>query len=510
MIDEDLRRIQRQAFAGMLWSKQYFHYDVTQWLTGDAGEPKPPMSRLTGRNSEWVHANMEDVISMPDKWEYPWFAAWDWAFHLTTLAYLDLEYAKNQLILLCQCWYMHPNGQLPAYEWNFSDVNPPVQAWAALRLFEAEQRQEGKGDRKFLEIVFTKLLLNFTWWVNRKDPRGLNVFQGGFLGMDNIGSFDRSAPLPVEGTLVQSDGTSWMAMYSLNMLRIAIELAQDDDAYEDIATKFFEHFLMIGGAMTNLGGEGMGLWDDQDNFFYDWLMLKNGEKFPMRIRSLVGLIPIFAVEVIDASLLQKTSGPSSTPTSPSPNGRAALRFIDEHVRWNQAGNTADLKDKLLRAHAEVENIRKRSEREKEETAKYAVTRFARDIVNVGDNFQRAIDAVPPGAAEQDAALKSFLEGVTMTERELLNVLDRHGIKRVQPVGEPFNPHLHQAVMENQAHGRAGGTVVQVFQAGFMIEDRVLRPAMVAVSKGGPKPAQAPDGTAGPTTPPPVGDNSRPG
>ena len=275
--DEDLRRIQRQAFAGMLWSKQYFYYDVTQWLTGDAAQPRPPTSRQTGRNSEWVHANMEDVISMPDKWEYPWFAAWDWAFHLTTLAYLDLENAKNQLVLLCQCWYMHPNGQLPAYEWNFSDVNPPVQAWAALRLYEAEQREEGKGDRKFLEIVFTKLLLNFTWWVNRKDPRGLNVFQGGFLGMDNIGSFDRSAPLPVEGTLVQSDGTSWMAMYSLNMLRIAIELAQEDDAYEDIATKFFEHFLMIGGAMTNLGGEGMGLWDDQDNFFYDWLMLKNGE-----------------------------------------------------------------------------------------------------------------------------------------------------------------------------------------------------------------------------------------
>src|SRR5215472_12543820 len=197
---------------------------------------------------------------------------------------------------------MHPNGQLPAYEWNFSDVNPPVQAWAALRIYECEQRQNGgKGDHKFLEIVFTKLLLNFTWWVNRKDPRGLNVFQGGFLGMDNIGSFDRSAPLPVEGTLVQSDGTSWMAMYSLNMLRIAMELAQEDDAYEDIATKFFEHFLMIGGAMTNLAGEGLGLWDDQDNFFYDWLVMKNGEKFPLRVRSLVGLIPIFAVEVIDGA-----------------------------------------------------------------------------------------------------------------------------------------------------------------------------------------------------------------
>jgi hypothetical protein len=302
--DEDLRRIQRQAFAGILWSKQYFHYDVTEWLDGDSG-PRPPKARLSGRNSEWVHANMEDIVSMPDKWEFPWFAAWDWAFHLTTLAHLDLEDAKRQLRLLCQCWYMHPNGQLPAYEWNFSDVNPPVQAWVAFKIYDTERRQNGKGDRKFLEIVFTKLLLNFTWWVNRKDPQGLNVFQGGFLGMDNIGVFDRSASLPVGCMLVQSDGTSWMAMYSLNMLRIALELAQKDDAYQDIATKFFEHFLMIGGAMTNLGGEGLGLWDDQDNFFYDWLVTKNRGKTPLRVRSLVGLIPIFAVEVIDASLLEK-------------------------------------------------------------------------------------------------------------------------------------------------------------------------------------------------------------
>lgn len=303
--DEDLRRIQRQAFAGILWSKQFFYYDVTEWLDGDPAEPSPPKARRVGRNSEWVHANMEDVVSMPDKWEFPWFAAWDWAFHLTTLAYLDLENAKQQLILLCQCWYMHPNGQLPAYEWNFGDVNPPVHAWAALRLYDAERRRNGKGDRKFLETVFTKLLLNFTWWVNRKDPRGLNVFQGGFLGLDNIGVFDRSAPPPGCGALVQSDGTSWMAMYSLNMLRIAIELAQEDDAYEDIATKFFEHFLMIGAAMTNLGGEGLGLWDDQDNFFYDWLISNKGEATPLRVRSLVGLIPMFAVEVIDATLLKK-------------------------------------------------------------------------------------------------------------------------------------------------------------------------------------------------------------
>ena len=302
--DEDLRRIQRQAFAGILWSKQYFSYDVTDWLDGDPAQPHPPGNRLSGRNSDWVHANMDDVISVPDKWEFPWFAAWDWAFQLITLAYLDLENAKYQLNLLCQPWYMHPNGQLPAYEWNFGDVNPPVHAWAALRLYEAERRTKGKGDRKFLEKIFTKLLLNFTWWVNREDPRGLNIFQGGFLGMDNIGVFDRSAPLPVGGTLVQSDGTSWMAMYSLNMLRIAIELAQDDDAYQDIATKFFEHFLMIGGAMTNLGGQGLGLWDDQDNFYYDWLIMGNGEKTPLRVRSLVGLIPMFAVEVIDVALLK--------------------------------------------------------------------------------------------------------------------------------------------------------------------------------------------------------------
>jgi mannosylglycerate hydrolase MGH1-like protein len=303
VVDEDLRRIQRQAFAGVLWSKQFFYYDVTEWQDGDPAGPKPPNSRLDGRNCEWVHATMEDVVSMPDKWEFPWFAAWDWAFHLTTLAYLDLEDAKHQLILLGQSWYMHPNGQLPAYEWNFSDVNPPVQAWAALRLYDAERRRTGKGDRKFLERVFTKLLLNFTWWVNRKDPHGLNVFEGGFLGMDNIGVFDRSAPLPVSGMLVQSDGTSWMAMFSLNMLRIAIELAQEDEAYQDIATKFFEHFLMIGGAMTNLRGQGLSLWDDTDNFFYDWIVMSHGEATPLRVRSLVGLTPAFAVETVESSLL---------------------------------------------------------------------------------------------------------------------------------------------------------------------------------------------------------------
>jgi hypothetical protein len=301
--DDDLQRIQRQAFAGILWSQQFFHYDVADWLDGDPTQPAPPNKRRAGRNGGWLHANMEDILAMPDKWEFPWFAAWDWAFQLVTLAELDLENAKHQLILLCQPWYMHPNGQLPAYEWNFSDVNPPVHAWAALRIYEAERRQKGRDDRKFLETVFTKLLLNFTWWVNRKDPGGRNVFEGGFLGLDNIGVFDRSAP-PVRGTLVQSDGTSWMAMYSLNMLRIATELAQQDETYQDIATKFFEHFMMIGGAMNNLGGEGLGLWDDRDNFFYDWLITCDGKASPLRVRSLVGLIPMLAVEVADTSLVE--------------------------------------------------------------------------------------------------------------------------------------------------------------------------------------------------------------
>ncbi len=304
--DEDLRRIQRQAFAGMLWSKQYYHYDVQQWLKGDATQPEPPAARKSGRNNDWVHLNTAAVIAMPDKWEYPWFAAWDWAFHLVTLALIDCRFAKDQMVLLCQAWYMHPNGQLPAYEWNFSDVNPPVHAWAALRLYDIDKRQNGgKGDRAFLERVFVKLLLNFTWWVNRKDPRGRNVFQGGFLGLDNIGCFDRSAPLPVGGTLTQSDGTSWMAMFCLNMLRIALELAQDDEAFEDIAIKFFEHFLLIGGAMTNIGGTGLGLWDDEDNFYYDWLMLPKQERMPLRLRSMVGLIPLFAVEVLEEDLLSR-------------------------------------------------------------------------------------------------------------------------------------------------------------------------------------------------------------
>jgi hypothetical protein len=301
--DIDARRVQRQALGGMLWSKQFYAYDVAEWLKGDATEPTPPHSRLSGRNADWTHFDTATIVAMPDKWEYPWFAAWDWGFHVATLALVDPNFAKDQLVLLCRPWYMHPCGQLPAYEWSFSDVNPPVHAWAALRVFETDRRLTGKKDRGFLERVFLKLLLNFTWWVNRKDVYGRNVFQGGFLGMDNIGAFDRSKPLPIKAVLTQSDGTSWMAMFCLNMMRIALELAREDAAYEDIASKFFEHFLLIGGAMTNLGGKGIGLWDDEDKFYYDWLIPPSGEKIPLRLRSMVGLIPLFAVEVLDEELL---------------------------------------------------------------------------------------------------------------------------------------------------------------------------------------------------------------
>ena len=306
--DPDVKAIQRQALAGMVWSKQYFYYDVRQWLQGDPGQPAPPPERKHGRNHEWTHLINADVVSMPDKWEYPWYAAWDLAFHTISLALIDPEFAKQQLLLITKVWYMHPNGQLPAYEWAFSDVNPPVHAWAAWRVFEIDRKRRrarqpnDAGDRAFLERVFHKLLLNFTWWVNRKDAFGRNIFQGGFLGLDNIGVFDRSAPLPTGGYINQSDGTSWMAMYCLNLLRIALELAKQDIVYEDIATKFFEHFLQIAEAMTTTG-EGLGLWDETDQFFYDVLNLPNGQTIPLKVRSMVGLIPLFAVETLGPELL---------------------------------------------------------------------------------------------------------------------------------------------------------------------------------------------------------------
>jgi hypothetical protein len=304
----DRKNIMRQALGGLLWSKQFYHYDINRWLKGDPAGPEPPPQRLNGRNHEWRHLYNADVISMPDKWEYPWYAAWDLAFHCIALALVDSDFAKEQLLLMTREWYMHPNGQLPAYEWAFGDVNPPVHAWAAWRVYKVEMKRRGTGDRKFLERIFQKLLLNFTWWVNRQDAEGRNVFQGGFLGLDNIGVFDRSAPLPTGGYIEQSDATSWMGMYCLNMLAIALELARENSAYEDVASKFFEHFVYICEAMNNFGGEGIELWDAKDGFYYDVLQMTDGQRLPMKVRSMVGLIPLYAVETLDPAVVDSLPG----------------------------------------------------------------------------------------------------------------------------------------------------------------------------------------------------------
>src|SRR4051794_7382989 len=307
-LNAEHRLIHRQALAGMLWSKQFYYYIIEDWLNGDPGQPAPPSERKEGRNSEWRHLFNERIMSMPDKWEYPWYAAWDLAFHCIPLALVDPFFAKSQLDIILREWYQHPNGQVPAYEWNFSDVNPPVIGWAAWRIYKIEEKQSGKGDRDFLETVFHKLLISFTWWVNRKDSEGKNIFQGGFLGLDNIGVFDRSAPMPGGGHLEQSDGTSWMGMFCLNLMRMALELARQNPVYENIATKFFEHFLGIAGAMNNLGGQGIGLWDEPDEFYYDVLHMPDGRYLPLRVRSLVGLMPLLAVETIEPELLDAMPG----------------------------------------------------------------------------------------------------------------------------------------------------------------------------------------------------------
>jgi hypothetical protein len=333
-LNADERNIQRQAFAGMLWTKQFYHYNTEEWLKGDPEQPAPPKERMNGRNHEWRHLNADEIISMPDKWEYPWFAAWDLAFHCVTLALLDSEFAKAQLRMLGREWYQHPNGQIPGYEWDFGSVNPPVLAWATWRVYKIDQKQHRKGDRAFLERMFLKLMLDFTWWVNRKDAEGLNVFQGGFLGLDNIGVFDRNSPAPRGGHIEQSDGTSWMGMFCLNLLTIALELAVENPAYEDIAVKFFEHFLYIADAMNNIAGEHISLWDEEDEFFYDVLHLEHGENVRLKIRSMVGLIPLFAVTTIEPSLLDKV-----------PEFKQRLEWFLEHrpelaklvSRWREPG-----------------------------------------------------------------------------------------------------------------------------------------------------------------------------
>jgi hypothetical protein len=317
MTGDDRKLVQRQAFAGLIWTKQFYQFDVATWLDGDPTQPAPPPGRREIRNADWAHLSNADVVSMPDKWEYPWYAAWDLAFHMIPFARIDPDFAKNQLLLFTREWYAHPNGQLPAYEWNFGDVNPPVHAWACWRVFQIDRKArrsaarhlgrayDEKGDLGFLERVFHKLMINFTWWVNKKDAAGRNIFQGGFLGMDNVGVFDRSKPLPTGGHIDQSDGTAWMAMYALTLMRMALELARTNPAYQDVAAKFFEHFLMIAAAMADFGDTGHGLWDEEDGFYYDELNLPDGQRVPLKVRSMVGLVPMFAVETLDPALLDQ-------------------------------------------------------------------------------------------------------------------------------------------------------------------------------------------------------------
>jgi hypothetical protein len=323
----DEANVLRQALAGMLWGKQFFHYDVLRWLEGDPGGLPPADSRWHGRNAEWTHLNNMDVISMPDPWEYPWYAAWDLAFHCVALAHVDPEFAKSQLVLLCREWYMHPNGQLPAYEWSFSDVNPPVHAWAALRIHDIC----GGEDFEFLERVFHKLLLNFTWWVNRKDAAGNNLFEGGFLGLDNIGPFDRST-LPVSGRLEQSDGTAWMAMYCQHLLELALLLAHHDPTYEDLATKFFEHFALIANALNE-----KGLWNEEDGFYYDQLHT-DGQVVPLRARSVVGLLPLAAVTTLGPETMARLPDFMTRLewfTTNRPEARAVVQHMESeaHAGW---------------------------------------------------------------------------------------------------------------------------------------------------------------------------------
>lgn len=344
---DDEKLVQRQAFAGMLWNKMFYHYNVEKWLKGDPAEIPPPKSREEIRNSGWKHLNNEHIISMPDKWEYPWYATWDLAFHTISFSLIDPDFAKQQLKLFLFEWYMHPNGQLPAYEWDFSDVNPPVHAWAVFRVFKIDEYLQEKPDLAFLESAFQKLLMNFTWWVNKKDNNGNNIFEGGFLGLDNIGAFDRNAPLPNGEHLEQSDGTSWMAMFALNMMRIALELALYNNIYEEMAMKFFEHFLAIANSLDNMGEECFSLWDEQDEFFYDAIASNDGSHMYLKLRTIVGLIPMFAVEVIDDEMIEKL-----------PNFKERMNWVLENKpelaalvsHWDVKGDDSKHLLSLLRGH----------------------------------------------------------------------------------------------------------------------------------------------------------------
>lgn len=305
---EDDANILTQALSGMLWTKQYYHLNMEEWLTGDPKQPTPEPWRKYGRNSQWKNLINEDIISMPDKWEYPWYAAWDLAFHCVPLALVDPDFAKHQIVLILREWYMSNKGQIPAYEWSFSDVNPPVQAWASFKIFELDKKLTGKGDIQFLKRIFGKLVINFTWWVNQKDKHDNNIFEGGFLGLDNIGIFDRSQAMPGGGYLDQADGTAWMALFSLNMLQIALEIAKEDSSYEDMATKYFEHFVHIAESLNSLKEDGKSLWDEIDGFFFDMLIRPNNESIPLKTRSLVGLLTLSPAVVLTKETLDALPG----------------------------------------------------------------------------------------------------------------------------------------------------------------------------------------------------------
>lgn len=371
---EDEKLVQRQAFAGMLWNKMFYHYNVEKWLRGDPAETPPPQSREKIRNYDWKHLNNEHIISMPDKWEYPWYATWDLAFHTISFSLIDPDFAKQQLKLFLFEWYMHPNGQLPAYEWNFSDVNPPVHAWAVFRVFKIDEYIKGKPDIEFLESAFQKLLMNFTWWVNKKDNNGNNIFEGGFLGLDNIGVFDRNTTLPNGEQLEQSDGTSWMAMFALNMMRIALELALYNKVYEEMAMKFFEHFLSIANSLDNMGEENFSLWDQEDEFFYDAISSSDGNHMYLRLRTIVGLIPMFAVEVIDDEMIENL-----------PNFKKRMKWVLENKpelaslvsRWEVKGQDSKHLLSLLRGHR-LKRLLKRMLNPEEFLSEYGVRALSKE------------------------------------------------------------------------------------------------------------------------------------
>jgi hypothetical protein len=341
------RAVQRQAWAGLIWGKQYYEFDVDLWLRGDEGQPPPPPPHHHVRNFDWPHLKAADIISMPDKWEYPWFAAWDLALQAVAFARIDPGFAKHQLLLLSRDEYQHPNGQLPGYEWAFGDANPPLHAWAAWKVYQEDREATGDGDRVFLERVFHKLMLDFAWWVNRKDVTGRNVFQGGFLGLDNVGVFNRSEPLPPGMHLNQADGTAWVAAYALSLMRMALELAIGDPIFQELAAKFFDHFLYIARAMTNLGGTGIGMWDHVDEFYYDELVDPSGKMEPLRVRSLVGLVPLLAVEVL---------GPETHIRAPIFRARLERALVTRPdlaalvSRWHEPGQGDRRLLSLLRGH----------------------------------------------------------------------------------------------------------------------------------------------------------------